>query len=533
MSEGYEIEIVSGSRAGDVVPLTSGDEIGRTATLAIHLEDQLVSRRHARFTHMAWEDPTIEDLGSSGGTSINGRRLAPKTPTELANGTVLQFGDGGPVVLFRPRGQRPPEPILGVYVERADHGRGGPWYFPVTAPRSIAFGRGVECDISLRGSEDEIVSRRHCELFVTPTACVLVDPGSANGTLVDGHNVFSKGLTMLSIIQLGSDDGAVLRIVTGETALKLSEAARSASLTKGASGDTSIQTIVGIDSQLATTQRKTKRPLSARLKKVPLGEAAPKGEGIIQRNLANLDALERSLSYDDAVLACACCETFAPNAHYFHNSRREIARQVLEEGSFDEGALPPLPSVLSRRPSPELVVESLPAVVEWFLSREAFRNVEQFNAGVREPRSTFRVRLLESSNIELTSSKAVRRELLKSRDKYERDVARLRDLVAELADDFVSGRRDAIQLAEQILLWSKRRVKLSLLRALTGEFSSEGGASTEDLCLQLNKQHEGVLAELLLFTFHDACIEISERNAGLESSGISVHTLLDRQRYDF
>jgi hypothetical protein len=53
--------------------------------------DAGVSRRHAI---LSYEDSAyrVEDLGSANGTFINGRRLAPQSPTQLTNGDELKCG---------------------------------------------------------------------------------------------------------------------------------------------------------------------------------------------------------------------------------------------------------------------------------------------------------------------------------------------------------------------------------------------------------------------------------------------------------
>jgi len=53
--------------------------------------DAGVSRRHAILAHKA-NAYTVEDLGSSNGTFVNGRRLAPQTPTTIEHGDELKCG---------------------------------------------------------------------------------------------------------------------------------------------------------------------------------------------------------------------------------------------------------------------------------------------------------------------------------------------------------------------------------------------------------------------------------------------------------
>jgi hypothetical protein len=74
---------------GRVVRLTAGDEvvIGRGGDAQVQLTDAGVSRRHAvlRLT----EIPTITDLGSTNGTTVDGVRVAQ---AELRDGAQLTFG---------------------------------------------------------------------------------------------------------------------------------------------------------------------------------------------------------------------------------------------------------------------------------------------------------------------------------------------------------------------------------------------------------------------------------------------------------
>ena len=53
--------------------------------------DAGVSRRHAILAHKQ-DIYTVEDLGSSNGTFVNGRRLAPQTPTRIEHSDELKCG---------------------------------------------------------------------------------------------------------------------------------------------------------------------------------------------------------------------------------------------------------------------------------------------------------------------------------------------------------------------------------------------------------------------------------------------------------
>src|ERR1700733_1311745 len=69
-------------RPGDYV-------IGREAVCEVHLEVELVSRRHAQLT-VNFDHVLIEDLGSSNGTFVNGEPV--KEPTRLWPNQQIQIG---------------------------------------------------------------------------------------------------------------------------------------------------------------------------------------------------------------------------------------------------------------------------------------------------------------------------------------------------------------------------------------------------------------------------------------------------------
>jgi pSer/pThr/pTyr-binding forkhead associated (FHA) protein len=79
------------SRASDgrSIPVSSGSVLGRSGESADYFQDiRTVSRRHAlvTFADGAWR---VEDLGSTNGTWVNGRKVDPGRPCELKRGDVL------------------------------------------------------------------------------------------------------------------------------------------------------------------------------------------------------------------------------------------------------------------------------------------------------------------------------------------------------------------------------------------------------------------------------------------------------------
>ena len=75
--------------------------LGRETINDIVLKDPEVSRRHIRFTQMAGRF-IIEDLGSTNGTFLNGRRIS--APSPLLNGDVIDLGGSLRLTFFGPPG---------------------------------------------------------------------------------------------------------------------------------------------------------------------------------------------------------------------------------------------------------------------------------------------------------------------------------------------------------------------------------------------------------------------------------------------
>lgn len=66
--------------------------VGRIASCNLMLEHASISRHHAQISLDASGRPTVMDLGSAHGTSLDGTWLRAKTPRQLKVGSVLRFG---------------------------------------------------------------------------------------------------------------------------------------------------------------------------------------------------------------------------------------------------------------------------------------------------------------------------------------------------------------------------------------------------------------------------------------------------------
>lgn len=84
--------ITSGPKTGLEVPLGSADSlsIGRSSESGLVIRDDYTSSHHARLSKRGdiW---TIQDLDSTNGTYLDGRRLADK-PLQVAIGTPIKVG---------------------------------------------------------------------------------------------------------------------------------------------------------------------------------------------------------------------------------------------------------------------------------------------------------------------------------------------------------------------------------------------------------------------------------------------------------
>ncbi len=89
--------VISGAQTSShPLPVTGVVTIGRDAACEIRIDDPSISRRHARI--VIGESITVEDLGSSNGCELRGKRLPAKQPVALGYDEVLTVGAVGIVI---------------------------------------------------------------------------------------------------------------------------------------------------------------------------------------------------------------------------------------------------------------------------------------------------------------------------------------------------------------------------------------------------------------------------------------------------
>jgi hypothetical protein len=83
--------VVAGPYEGEVFPLTDEVTVGRAPGCGVVLtDDTFVSQVHARVFRRN-RDHLVEDLGSTNGTLVNGKRI--ESATRVRKGDTVQFGE--------------------------------------------------------------------------------------------------------------------------------------------------------------------------------------------------------------------------------------------------------------------------------------------------------------------------------------------------------------------------------------------------------------------------------------------------------
>jgi S1-C subfamily serine protease len=104
------LTILSGPRAGERLEVAGALVIGRDSDCDLALRDDKASRHHAQITRSG-DTLTLEDLGSTNGTYLNGTRIA--APAVLAAGDRITIGDTHLQLQAAPAPATQPAPLAG------------------------------------------------------------------------------------------------------------------------------------------------------------------------------------------------------------------------------------------------------------------------------------------------------------------------------------------------------------------------------------------------------------------------------------
>ena len=203
------LQVLEGPAAGTDIPVEGELVLGRGSEGAGTLgRDPELSRRHARISESD-RGLVIEDLGSTNGTFVNGRRI--EGAAELRAGDQVQVGSSTlkvegiaqpqvtavrpvapEVTAKRPTAQPPPEalpsqpaPVGGAELNIVA-GRSSGATIPFGADPFV-IGR-AEAGMGTLGGDPEL-SGRHAQVSVADGRFVIEDLGSTNGTFVNGRRI--------------------------------------------------------------------------------------------------------------------------------------------------------------------------------------------------------------------------------------------------------------------------------------------------------------------------------------------------------
>ena len=197
-----ELVVSAGADAGLTVAVADDTVLGRDAEADVVLQDPSgkISRRHARI-RLSDGKPVIEDLESTNGTYLNGKRI--DAPQPLKEGDRIAIGESTLEFVPAPDLDPTPQPQVirarGIdqttFAPRGTAGElrilGGPGA-GTTAPvraGSATIGREPECDLQVLDSE---VSRRHAKVTVRDGVATIADLHSGNGTYVNGERILGS-----------------------------------------------------------------------------------------------------------------------------------------------------------------------------------------------------------------------------------------------------------------------------------------------------------------------------------------------------
>jgi pSer/pThr/pTyr-binding forkhead associated (FHA) protein len=201
----FGLGFISGQLAGQVAELPANAEVGQSAESGVRVADPALAPRHAQI-YFHEGAGFLLDLHSHGGTYLDGAPVAPGTPVPLRPGTLVRFGEAGPVALFHSlpilyEGNQSQELVL----ERTDQPRSWSLSGPVTV------GRSEGCEVQLEAA-DVLASSEHLHLLPAFGHLIATDLGSVNGTWNEAGRLVQTAIAPGQGIVLGGEGGPSLRL---------------------------------------------------------------------------------------------------------------------------------------------------------------------------------------------------------------------------------------------------------------------------------------------------------------------------------
>lgn len=170
-----------------------------------------VSRRHAAVSFDG-KSYWIEDLGSSNGTFLNGRRLTKKQ--RLDHLDVVTLGRKTDLIFVRKQVKAPRVTRRGIRTAWLEALDGADRGVRRDVPRgSVTLGRSTSTNVVV---DSNLVSKIHARVERNTVALSLIDLHSANGTFINGQRVESQVLADGDEFNLGGSRSYRVHIEEGE-----------------------------------------------------------------------------------------------------------------------------------------------------------------------------------------------------------------------------------------------------------------------------------------------------------------------------
>ena len=173
--------------------LRAGESIVGREGADVMLPDKTISRRHARFIVSVGSSVTLEDLGSTNGTKVNGQPLPAGTTRALSDGETLVFGSVKVTVVIPKQERKTLRAKAAARIAvAAIGGSEGAQLEGVSGTHTLTaavttFGRKASNDVVLTG--DSFVSGSHAKIAFEGNIYQLIDVGSTNGTRLNGRKL--------------------------------------------------------------------------------------------------------------------------------------------------------------------------------------------------------------------------------------------------------------------------------------------------------------------------------------------------------
>ena len=208
------LAMTSGSDTGSTYKLREGaNHIGREPGDGLSVDDQYMSRKHAviRVENGAM---ILYDLGSTGGTRMNGKELGART---ISANSVIRVGETELRVIEVDNPKQFAQATMSgntMKDVRGGHVAALMVTSGVDAGKSLmltegdnTIGRGPSCSVGL---SDDSVSREHAVIRCRDGKLSVFDLGSTAGTSIDGQNIGGIRLNNGDVISMGRSEFTVM-----------------------------------------------------------------------------------------------------------------------------------------------------------------------------------------------------------------------------------------------------------------------------------------------------------------------------------